>query len=167
VSTTVLPALTAESAELAERLVRLSGEESLDLGEAKYILGCGVAALERVPGLWPITRGRLAAGMTSSRARLLIAPLLDAVHKNLTLAGILKKLAQVVSEQAGHEPEIRPALEAAETHLLEVRAELAGLLAAIDAPGRWPDEQQLGPAKTTQSDDWLTAEEFRRELLGE
>ena len=102
-SATVLPELAAESVELAERLVRLSAEEGLDPAEAGYILACGLAAIQRVPGLWPIIRGRIAGGTTGATAHLLLTRLLDAVNRNLFLAGMLKKLAQAVREEMRRE----------------------------------------------------------------
>jgi len=168
VSATVLPELAAESVELAERLVRLSAEDDLDPAEAEYILTCGLAAIQRVPSLWPIIRRRIAGGTTGATACLLLDRLLDAVNKNLSLAGILKKLAHAVGEQAGREPEARPALDAAEARLLELRAEGARLLAVIDAPARWPDEALLSEARESmQRGDRLTAEQFRRAQLDE
>src|SRR5437588_12820632 len=89
-SATVLPEVTAESVETAERLVRLSAEEDLDAAEAEYILASGLAAIRRVPRLWPIIRGRIASGTTNSTAHALLVQLLDVVDKNLSLAGTLK-----------------------------------------------------------------------------
>ena len=88
-SATVLPELAAESVETAERLVRLSAEEGLDPAEAEYILASGLAALQRVPRLWPLIRGRIGGGTTGLTAHELLARLLDAVDKNLALAGTL------------------------------------------------------------------------------
>ncbi len=164
-SATVLPELAAESVELADRLARLSAEEHLDAAEAEYILACGLAALQRVPGLWPIVRRRIAGGTTAAAAHLLVDRLLDAVKKNLALAGMLRRLAQAVRAELGHEPEARPALDAAEDQLLAVQAEGSRLLAVIDAPARWPDPEQL--RQTKESGDWLTADEFRRAQLDE
>jgi hypothetical protein len=167
-SATVLPELAAESVELAERLVRLSAEEGLDPAEAEYILACGLAAVQRVPGPWLIVRGRIAGGTTGATAHLLLTRLLDAVNKNLVLTGILKKLARAVQEEVGREPEAGPGLDAAEGRLLEIRAEGARLLAVIDAPARWPDEAQLREAKEgMRRGDRLTGEEFRRAPLDE
>jgi hypothetical protein len=168
VSATVLPELAAESVETAERLVRLSAEEGLDSAEAEYILASGLAAIQRVPGLWPITRGRIGGGTTAATAHLPLARLRDAVDKNLFLAGIMKKLARAVREEVGREPEVGPGLDAAEDRLLEIRTEAAGLLAVIDAPARWPDAEQLREAKEgMRRGDRLSAEEFRRALLDE
>ena len=162
-STSLLPELTAESVKLAERLVRLSAEQELDPAEAEYILACGLAAIQRVPKLWPIIRGRIAGGTTATIAHELLARLLEAVNKNLSLAGRLKKLAQAVREGMGREPEAGPGLDAAEARLFEIGTESARLLAVIDAPGRWPDEERLKGAKEAmQRGDRLTAEEFRR-----
>src|SRR5205085_1758426 len=136
VSATVLPELAAESVELAERLARLSTEEDLEPAEAEYLLACGLAALQRVPELWPIVRGRIAGGTTGATAQLLLARLLDAVKKNLILAGILKKVARAVGEELGRESAAGPGLEVAEDRLLEIRAEGARLLAVLDAPAR-------------------------------
>ena len=167
-SATVLPELTTESVDLAERLGRLSSEPRLDPAEAEYILGCGLAAIQRVPQLWPIIRSRIAGGTTGATARELLAKLQEAVTKNLSLAGMLRKLAQAVRAEMGREPEAGPGLDAAEDRLLEIRAESARLLAVIDAPARWPDEERLRGAKEAmQSGDRLTAEEFRRALLAE
>src|SRR5437899_10843466 len=85
-SATVLPELAAESVETAERLVRLSAEEGLDWAEAEYILASGLAAIRRVPRLWPIIRGRIGGGTTGATAQFLLARLLDAVAQNLSLA---------------------------------------------------------------------------------
>jgi hypothetical protein len=168
VSATVLPELAAESAETAERLVRLSAEVGLDSSEAEYILASGLAAIQRVPRLWPIIRGRIGGGTTGATAHLLLARLQDAVDKNLFLAGIMKKLARAVREEVGREHEAGPGLDAAEDRLLEIRAEAARLLAVIDAPARWPDEEQLREAKERmRRGDRLTADEFRRALLDE
>src|SRR5205807_10202266 len=101
-------------------------------------------------------------------AHQLLARLLDAVDKNLLLAGILKGPARVVSEGLGRDPEGAAGLAAAEERLLEVRVAVVRLFAVIDAPARWPDEEQLGEAKEhMRRGDRLTAEEFRRALLDE
>lgn len=165
---TVLPELALESVETAERLVRLSAEQNLDATEAEYILASGLAALRRVPGLWPIIRGRIGGGTTGDTARQLLTRLLDAVDKNLLLAGIMKTLAQAVRKQLGREPEAGPGLDGAEDRLLEVRGEAGRLLSAIDAPARWPDEEQLRNARERmRSGERLTADEFRRALVDE
>jgi hypothetical protein len=165
-STTVLPELAAESVETAERLVRLSGKERLEAAEAEYILAAGLAAIQRVPRLWPIIRGRIAAGTTGSAAQQLLTRMLDAVDRNLTLAGVLKEPARVVREERRQEPEAAAGLAAAEEQLRAVRAEAARLLRVVDVPARWPGEEQLKEAKEQmQRGNRLSAEEFRRTLL--
>src|SRR5438128_6182611 len=77
-SATVLPGLAAESVETAERLVRLSAEEGLNPAEAEYILASGLAAIQRVPRLWPIIRARIGGGMAGPVAHEHPARLLDA-----------------------------------------------------------------------------------------
>jgi hypothetical protein len=167
-SATVLPELAAESAETAERLVRLSAEEGLDSAEAEYILAAGLAALQRVAKLWPIIRGRIGAGTTGSTAGALLTRLMDAVDRNLFLAGKLKEPVRVLRENLGHEPEVAAVLAKAEQQLVEIRTEAARLLKVVDAPARWPGEEQLREAKERmQGGDRLTAEEFRQALLKE
>lgn len=162
-SATLLPELATESIEAADRLVRLSAEEGLDSAEVEYILTSGLAALQRVPRLWPIIRGRIGRGTTASAAHQLVAHLLEAVDRNLVLASVLKKCAQ-----AGGEPEAVPGLDAAKEQLLEIRVTAACLLASIDAPARWPDEKQLTDAKESMArGERLTAEQFRQAQLGE
>jgi hypothetical protein len=111
-SATVLPELAAESVETADRLVRLSAEEGLNSAEAEYILASGLAAIQRVPRLWPIIRGRIGGGTTGATAHELLARLLDAVDGNLALAERLKHPARVVSEELGREPEAAAGLAA-------------------------------------------------------
>jgi hypothetical protein len=167
-SATVLPELAAESVETAERLVRLLAEEGLDPAEAEYILTSGLAAIQRVPRLWPIIRGRIGCGMAGPMAHEHLARLLDAVDKNLALAGTLKEPARVVREELGRKPEAAAGLAAAEEQLLEIRAEAVRLLKVVDAPARWPGEEQLREAKERmRGGDRLTAEEFRQALLDE
>ncbi len=167
-SATVLPELTKESVETAERLVRLSAEEGLGAAEAEYILASGLAAIQRVPRLWPIIRARIGAGTTCATAQQLLARLLDAVDRNLALAQRLKGTARVVSEELGHETEAVAGLAAAEERLLEARTEAVRLLRVVDAPARWPEEGQLREWKEQmQGGDRLSADEFRRALLGE
>jgi hypothetical protein len=167
-STTVLPALAAESVETAERLVRLSAEEGLDSAEAEYILAAGLAAIRRVPRLWPITRARLGRGITGPAAHELLVRLLDVLDKNLSLAEVLKKPARIVRDELGREPEAVTGLAAAEQQLLAVRAKAVRLLKGIDAPARWPGEEKLKEARERmQSGDRLTAEQFRQALLGD
>lgn len=167
-SATVLPELTRESVETAERFVRLSAEERLDAAEAEYILGSGLAAIQRVSRLWPIIRRRIGAGTTGATAQQLLTRLLDAVDRNLALAGVLKEPARVVREERGQEPEAAAELAAAEEQLRAIRAEAVGLLRVVDAPARWPGEEQLREAKERmRRGDRLTAEEFRQALLDE
>jgi hypothetical protein len=167
-SATVLPELAAESVETAERLVRLSAEEGLDSAEAEYILASGLASIQRVPRLWPIIRSRIGAGTTGATAHQLLARLLDAVDRNLSLAGKLKGAARVVGEQPGRESEAAAGLAAAEGQLLEIRADAVRLLKVVDAPARWPGEEQLRQAKERmRGGDRLTAEEFRQAVLDE
>src|SRR5207247_2635177 len=147
VSATVLPELTLESVETAERLVRLSAEEGLDSAEAEYILACGLDAFQRVSRLWLIIRARIGSGTTDVKARQLLARLLETVDKNLTLARTLKTRAQAAGGGSGRDPEARAGLDAAEDHLLKIRAEAARLLAVVDAPARWPDDERLMNAR--------------------
>jgi hypothetical protein len=165
---TVLPELAAESVETAERLVRLSAEEGLDAAEAEYILASGLAAIQSVPRLWPIIRGRIGGGTTAAMARELLAGLLDAVDRNLALAERLKGPARVVSEELGREPEVAAGLAAAEEQLREICAEASRLLRVVDAPAQWPGEEQLREAKERmRRGERLTAEQFRQALLDE
>jgi hypothetical protein len=167
-STTVLPELAAESVETAERLVRLSAEQGLDSGEAEYILASGLAAIERVPKLWPIINRRIGGGMAGPVAHEHLARLLNVVDKNLSLAETLKEPVRVVRHELGREPEAAAGLAAAEGRLREIRAEALRLLKVIDAPAQWPDEERLRQAKERmKAGDRLTAEEFRNALLGE
>jgi hypothetical protein len=154
--------LAAESVETAERLGRVSTEEGLDSGEAEYILVSGLAALERVARLWPIVRGRIAGGTTGATAHQLLTRLLEAVDKNLSLAAKLREPARVVSEERGREAEAAAGLADAEGQLRAIRAEAARLLKVVDAPARWPGEEQLRQAKERMRDgDRLTADVFR------
>jgi hypothetical protein len=168
VSATVLPELAAESVETAERLVRLSAEEGLDAAEAEYLLVSGLAAIQRIPRLWPIIRGRIGGGTTGATAQQLLTRLLNAVDRNLALAAVLKEPARVVREERGQEPEAAPGLAAVEEQLLAIRAEAVRLLRVVDAPARWPGEEQLQEAKEQmQRGKRLSADEFRRALLDE
>jgi hypothetical protein len=167
-STSVLPELAADSVETAERLVRLSAEEGLDSAEAEYILASGLAAIHRVPRLWPMVRARIGSGTTGPRAHELLARLLDVVDKNLALAARLREPARVVREELGREPEAAAELASAEERLQEVRTQAVRLLNVVDAPARWPGEQHLREAKERlKGGDRLTAEEVRQALLGE
>ena len=167
-SATVLPELAAESVETAERLGRLSTEEGLDMGEAKYILASGLAAIQRAPRLWPIIRGRIGDGTTGARAHLLLVRLLDAVDGNLSLAGKLKDPTCVVSDELGREPEAAAGLAVAVEQLLQIRVEAVRLLTVVRAPTRWPGEEQMRAAKQRmQGGERISAEEFRHSLLAE
>jgi hypothetical protein len=164
----VLPELALESVETAERLVRLSAGESLDAAEAEYILASGLAAIQRVPRLWPIIRGRIAGGTTGTTAHQLLTRLLDAVDRNLALAGVLKDPARIVCAERGQGPEAAVALGAAEEQLQAIRAEAARLLQVVDAPVHWPAEEKLKEAKERmQRGRRLNEEEFRRAMLDE
>jgi len=166
-SATVLPELAAESVATAERLGRLSAEEGLDASEAEYILASGLAAIQRVPRLWPIVKGRIGAGTTGPTAHELLARLLDVVDKNLALAGTLKEPVRVLRDERGREPEAAAGLVAAQERLREIRAEAGRLLKVVDAPARWPGPEQLMEAKEhMRRGARLTAEEFRQALLG-
>ena len=165
-TTTVLPELTAESVETVERLVRLSGEERLDAAEAEYILASGLAAIQRVPRLWPIIRRRIGAGTTAATAQQLLTPLLDAVDRNLTLAGVLQEPARVIRAETAREAEAVAGLAEVEEQLQAIRAEAVRLLKVVAAPVRWPGEVQMKEAKEQmQGGNRLSAEEFRRALL--
>lgn len=167
-SATVLPELAAESVETAERLVGLSAKEGLGSAEAEYILASGLAAIQRVSRLWPIIRARIGGGTTGITAQQLLTRLLDAVDRNLSLAGMLREPARVISEELGREPEAAASLAAAEEQLLEIRAEAIRLLKVVDAPARWPEEGQLREAKERmRGGDRLTAEQLRQALLDE
>jgi len=166
-SATVLPELAAESVATAERLGRLSAEAGLDAAEAEYILASGLAAIQRVPRLWPIVKGRIGAGTTGRTAHEVLARLLDVVDKNLALAERLREAARAAREERGREPEAAAGLAAAQERLREIRAEAGRLLLLIDAPARWPGEEQLREAKEgMRRGERLTAEEFRQALLG-
>jgi hypothetical protein len=165
-STSVLPVLAAESVETAERLARLSGEERLDGAEAEYILAAGVAAILRVPRLWPIIRGRIGAGTTAANAQELLRRLLDAVDRNLQLAGVLQEPARVVREATAQEPQAVARLAETEKELQAIRAEAVRLLRVVEAPARWPAEEQLKETKGRMQRGYrLSAEEFRHALL--
>jgi len=167
-SATVFPELAAESVETAKRLGQLSAEEGLDVAEAEYILTSGLAAIQRVPKLWPVIKGRIGDGMAGTMAHEHLAGLLDAVDKNLALASMLKESARVVRKELGRDPEGAAGLAAAEARLLEIRAETVRLLRVVDAPAGWPSEEQLREAKERmRNGDRLTAEEFRQALLDE
>ena len=105
---TVLPELTAESVETAERLGRLSAEEGLDPAEAEYLLTSGLTAVQRVTRLWRIIRDRIGTGLTGPKARELLLGLLVVVDKNLALAVTLKEPARIVREELGPESEVAP-----------------------------------------------------------
>src|SRR5262249_59314715 len=124
-SASVLPDLAAESVETAERLVQLSAEKGLDAAEAEYILVSGLAAIQRIPRLWPIIRGRIAGGTTGAAAQQLLTRLLNAVDRNLALAGMLKETARVIREELRHEPEAAAGLSAAAGELRGRRARTA------------------------------------------
>lgn len=165
-SATVLPELAAESVETAERLVRLSAGERLDAAEAEYLLASGLASIQRVPRLWPIIRGRIAAGTTGATAQQLLTRLLDAVDRNLKLSDALQEPARVVREETGQEPESAAGLAAIKEQLLAIRADAARLLKSVETPVRWPGDEQLKEAKARmQRGKRLSAEEFRRALL--
>src|SRR5438552_18486481 len=117
-SATVLPELVAESIEMAQRLVRLSAQEGLDPVEAEYILASGLAAIQRVPKLWPIARAQIGSGMTGPRAHEFLARLLDVLDKNLALAGTMKEPARVFRQELGRAPEAAVFPAAAETRLM-------------------------------------------------
>src|SRR5437764_281893 len=104
-NTAVLPELAAESVETAERLVRLSGEDRLEAAEAEYILASGLAAIQRVPRLWPIIQRRIGAGMAGFTAQQLLVRLLEAVDRNIALAGVLQEPARVFRTETGSEPD--------------------------------------------------------------
>jgi hypothetical protein len=165
---TVLPELAAESVETAERLVVLSARQGLDAAEAEYLLASGLAAIQRVPKLWPIIRDRIAGGTTEATAQELLARLQEMVDKNLSLARVLKEPARIVREELGREPEAAAGLAGAEKQLLDIRAEVVRLLKVVGAPARWPAEEQLKQAKEAmRAGDRLSAEEFRQALLGQ
>lgn len=167
-STTVLPELAADSVERAERLVRLSGEEDLDAAEAEYLLAAGTASIQNVPLLWRVIRKKICGGMTGAKAQQLLTQLLDAVDGHLTLARVLKKPAGIVRDERAQEPEAVAHLPAVEEQFQAIRAEVVRLLKVVDAPARWPEEQQLKEAKEQmRSGSRLSAEEFRRALLDE
>lgn len=166
--TIVLPELAAESVETAERLVRLSGEERLDAAEAEYILASGVASIQNVPRLWRIIRKEICAGTTAARAQQLLTQLLDVIDRHRTLAEVLKKPARIVHEETAQEPEAVAGLATVEEQFQAIRTEAVRLLKTIEAPARWPGEEQLNEAKEQmQRGSRLSAEEFRRALLGE
>jgi hypothetical protein len=165
---TLLPQLAAESFETAERLLRLSAEEGVEVAEAEYILESGLEALQRLPHLWPIVKKRIGAGMLGATAHDILTRLLDAVDKNLALAEKLKEPARVLGQQPERQLDLAAERDAAEARLLTVRAEAKRLLAVVDAPQRWPNEQTLQEAtERMQRGERLTAEEFRRALLDE
>jgi hypothetical protein len=165
-STTVLPELAAESVETAKRLVRLSAEEDLDAAEADYILWSGLAAIERVARLWPIIRGRIGAGMPGPTAHEHLSGVLTAVDKNLALAAELKNPVRVARGELRRDSEAAAELAAAEQRLRTIQAEAIRLLKLVEAPARWPAEEQLREAKERmRTGELLSAEEFRQALL--
>ena len=144
---TVLPELTAESVETAERLGRLSAEEGLDPAEAEYLLTSGLTAVQRVTRLWRIIRDRIGTGLTGPKARELLLGLLVVVDKNLALAVTLKEPARIVREELGPESEVAPGLAEVEDQLREIHAQAIDLLKIVDAPARWPGETRLKEAR--------------------
>jgi hypothetical protein len=167
-SATVLPELTRESVETAERLGWLSAKEDLDFAEAEYLLASGLNSIQRVPRLWPIVRDRVGRGMMGPVAHQLLTRLLDAVDKNLSLAGTLKEPSRIVGEELGQEPDAAGSLTAAQEQLLKVRTEAVRLLKAVEAPAQWPGEEQLQQAREEiQHGSRLSAEELRQALLEE
>jgi hypothetical protein len=167
-SATVLPELATESVETADRLVRLSAEAGLDPAEAEYILASGLAALQRVAGLWPIIRSRIGGGMTGLKAHALLARLLIVVDKNLALAETLQEPGRVIREELGRESEAAAGLAVAGERLQAIRAEAVRLLRVVDGPARWPGENELREAKEQVRDGvGLTADEFRQALLSD
>ncbi len=167
-STTVLPELTAESVETAERLVGLSAKENLDFAEAEYILQSGLAAIHRASKLWPIIRGRIGAGMMGHTAHELLVRLLEVVDKNLSLAETLKERERVVCQKPGHQLEAGAGLAAAEERLRAIRAEAVRVLQGVNAPVRWPGEELLRKAKEDmERGASLSAEEFRQKFVGD
>lgn len=167
-SATLLPELAAESVETAERLGRIAAQEDLDLAEAEYILASRLAAIHLVPRLWPIIRKRIAGGTTGAAAHQLLTRLLDAVDRNLVLAGTLKGPARIVSEERKGERDDAAGLAVAEKQLQEIRVELVRLLSIVDAPPRWPGEEQLRDAnERMKAGERLTEDEFRQSLLDE
>jgi hypothetical protein len=84
------------------------------------------------------------------------------------LAVVLKELARVVREERGQESEAVAELCAAEEQFRAIRAEAVILLGVVEAPARWPGEEQLKEAKEQmQRGNRLSAEQFRRELVDE
>lgn len=165
-STTILPELAVQSVETAERLVRLSGEERLGAAEAEYILASGVASIQNVPRLWRIIREKICAGTTGAKAQQLLTQLLDAIDRNRTLAVELKKPARIIHEETAQEPEAVAGLAEVEEQFQAIRAEAVRLLKVVEAPARWPGEEQLKGAKEQmQRGSRQSAEEFRRVLL--
>jgi hypothetical protein len=163
---TVLPELAVVSGETAERLVRLSAEQGLDAAEAEYILASGLATIQHVPRLWRIIRTRIGAGTTGTTAHQLLARLLDAVDKNLALLAKLKGSALIAGAEPRCDLKAVAGLAEAEAQLLEIRAEASRLVRIVDAPPRWPTEEQLKEAKESmRRGERLTAEEFRQALL--
>lgn len=155
---TLLPEFAAESVELAERLTRLSAEENIAPAEAKYLRASGLAAMQRVHDLWPIVRERIGRGMMGHVARGLLCRLLDAVNRNLALAETLQKL----------EPDGQPRLNDSVQQLLTIKTEASRIVAMLDAPTSWPDEQLLEKARDEiRRGEYVTAEEIQRSLLDE
>jgi hypothetical protein len=105
-SARVLQELAAESLETAERLGQQLAREDLDSAEAEYLLASGLAAIQRVPWLWPIIRRRIGSGTTGATAHQLLTRLLDAVDKYLSLAALLKESARVLTQELGGDREV-------------------------------------------------------------
>jgi hypothetical protein len=103
--------------------------------------------------------------MTGPMAHEHLARLLDVVDKNLRRAATLRQHARVVREQLARQPESALELAAAEEQIREVRAKAVRLLNIVDAPAKWPTEDQLRKAKD-HGDERLSADQFRQALSG-
>jgi hypothetical protein len=104
--------------------------------------------------------------MTGNRAHQLLTQLLDAVDRNLALAETLKEPARIVSGERNGEADEAAGLAAAEKHLQEIHVEAVRLLRVVDAPGRWPTEEQLRDASVRmKAGEKLSADELRQALL--
>jgi len=95
-----------------------------------------------------------------------LSGVLTAVDKNLALAAELKNPVRVARGELRRDSEAAAELAAAEQRLRTIQAEAIRLLKLVEAPARWPAEEQLREAKERmRTGELLSAEEFRQALL--
>ncbi len=166
-SATVLLELTADSGATADRLVQLSAEQRLDSAETEYIVAAGLAALQKVPKLWPIIRAKIGGGTPASAAHEVLTRLREVTQKNLLLAGKLRESVRELSNESLQRDAVAE-LGAAEKKLLDIGAQTVRLLKIIGAPARWPSEEELSEARERMRiGDRLASDQFRQALLDE